>query len=122
MRLSKGLGAWPAAVTLVLLACGGKATVDEPLGAGGQGGDDSYPLCVTPEPNGPLTVCGSSASSGSCSTIVCDADGKGWESSCAGQACSCNYNYHEVQCSCSISYGTFCDGVTPSCCPAPFPP
>ena len=126
MGCTKGLGAWAAAVTLVIaIGCGGKAIVDEHLGTGGQGGDDGSPLCATPEPNGSLYECGSSTSSGSgsCSTILCDSDGKGWESSCSGNACNCNFNHNEVNCTCVQSGGgSFCDGVTPSCCPAPFPP
>jgi hypothetical protein len=116
----------------VVAACGGKAVIDDPLGAGGAGAgnavdDDGSPLCFTPDPVGDTFVCDESSSAGSgapleCVTTLCDEDANLWTSKCVGDACECIFNF-EQRCICSINEpgNTFCQGL-PSCCPSPFPP
>ena len=118
---------------LAFWACGGKAVIDEPLGAGGASSNTTTtgnptgasPLCATPDPVGVQTMCGGSAAVGTgggvaCLSAVCDEDGNMWESSCEGNACVCSYNF-DVRCTCIIDNGSFCSSGIPSCCPAPFP-
>jgi hypothetical protein len=112
------------------IACGGKAVVDEPLGAGGSGTTSSVTstgsgvLCTTPEPVGALNSCGTSAvttgGGNSCISTLCDSDGNRWESDCEGNTCVCSFN-DKTRCTCFIEGATLCTGTVPSCCPAPFP-
>lgn len=116
-----------------MASCGGKAVVDDGVGSGGSGASPSVggstgssPLCSTTDPSSDLFECGGGTTgSGAgvpCERRLCDTAGNEWRSSCEGQGCVCFFN-GAVRCSCSLQGdGTFCDGMTPSCCPEPFPP
>jgi hypothetical protein len=115
-------------LALLLVACGGIAVIDPGSGgSGGEGGSSSTeggsPLCSTPPPVGTPVFCGGSAVGGGgtlCTTSVCDEAGNTWTSDCSATACVCSFNF-ATECTCALtSPGQFCDGVTPTCCPAPF--
>ncbi|HHH30430.1 MAG TPA: hypothetical protein ENK57_19105 [Polyangiaceae bacterium] len=113
-------------------ACGGTVVIaadDDGGGTGGAGASSvtstgSSAICFTTEPSSDLFECGfgtTGSGVGPCERRICDAAGNEWRSSCEDQGCVCFFN-GTVKCSCSLQgEGLFCDGVTPSCCPEPFP-
>jgi len=112
----------------LVAACGGKAVVDGSGGNDGSGTSKSTgasPVCFTSEPSSELFECGfgtTGSGAGPCERRVCDTAGNEWRSSCEDKGCVCFFN-GSVKCSCVIQGdATLCDGVTPSCCPEPFPP
>jgi hypothetical protein len=133
-----------AALLPALAACGGKVVVDAATvgqggagGAGGAGGGavvgsssidvgpSPPPGCADfPSPDGALIDCGSAASSGTgspilCSTVRCDQGKNLYDADCTGTACECTYHPADggpvLGCSCILQSTCTING--PDCCP-----
>ena len=108
------------------VACGGKAFIDDPLGAGGSGGGmattstNGGVICNTPMPSGQAILCASAASGGSCAAAACDDKGNTWEAQCQKDSCVCRFN-GKVECTCAIDGPVSACAGAKGCCPKPFP-